>query len=70
MSYSGLELPGLVQSPLARADVTLLELLASPPREDRRPLWRFLLATENRQYPDFPQSCMKDLGEDIRRLLV
>jgi hypothetical protein len=71
MSYSGLELPVLIQSPLVRADVTRLELLAPPPREDRRPLRssRYPLAAENRRDAGIPLWGVKTLGEDIRKLL-
>ena len=69
MSGSGLELPGLIQSPLVRADVTRLELLDHSPREQRRPLRRYPLPVENRREAGCPRVRVDALGEDIRELL-
>jgi hypothetical protein len=72
MSDSGLELPVLIQSPLVRANVTLLELLAPPLCEDRRPLRssRFPPAAKNRRDAGNPLWGVKTLGGDIRKRLL
>ncbi len=51
--------------------MTLLELLAPPPCEDRRPLRssRYPLAAKNRLDTGIPLWGVKTLGEDICKLL-
>jgi hypothetical protein len=63
--------PGLVPSPLVRADVTRLgrSLHWSSPREDRRPLRNLPLPAKNRLDAGSPGLGMKSLGEDVCELL-
>jgi hypothetical protein len=63
--------PGLVRSPLIRADVTRLErsLHRNSPREDRRPLLNLPLPVKNRLDAGSPGLGMKSRGEDVCELL-
>ncbi len=63
--------PGLVYSPVARADVTRLEepLHQNSPREDLQPSLTFPLPTKNQLNTGCARLGMKSLGEDVCELL-
>jgi hypothetical protein len=71
MSHSGLGFPGLVRSPLVRANVTRLDKTAPPglPREDRRPFRVLPFPAKDHLDAGSPLLGMKSLGEDICKLL-